>query len=186
MAENEDRRVARTKQSIYDALFALMGEKDCERITVTDLAERANINRKTFYVYYAGIDDLLAHIEDELYEKYAPFFRGTEVLSPEFDVYGFFAAVADIIEADMPVLQTLSRSGRLYSLEERLKALIVEELQPQLVMVRDAQALRLYLEYAVAGIFAILIDWIREPKCSLEDFTTFLAKVTLTSFRAIQ
>ena len=186
MANIRDRRVIRTKKNIYDALFSLMEEKNYAKITVTDLAERADINRKTFYVYYTGVDDLLEHIENELYEKYAPIFRGIDVVSSEFDVYSFFQGLSDMIEKDMQVLQLLSRSGKLLGLEERTKKLLVEIFQEQLIKERESQELRLYLEYAAAGILSMLSEWIQNPKSSLEDFTTFLAKVTLGSFRAIQ
>ncbi len=47
-----DPRVTRTRKLIRDALTALIAEKSFEAITVQDIAERATINRATFYAHY--------------------------------------------------------------------------------------------------------------------------------------
>ncbi len=59
----EDLRVQRTIKSIYDAFSELILERDYEKITVTELAKRAMINKKTFYRYYPTLDDLLAELQ---------------------------------------------------------------------------------------------------------------------------
>jgi AcrR family transcriptional regulator len=67
----KDLRVRRTRASIRRAFEELMLEKDYEKITVTELADRAIINKKTFYAYYSDLDDLLAEIQDELSQEFA-------------------------------------------------------------------------------------------------------------------
>lgn len=66
----EDLRVQRTVNSIYAAFEALICEKDYEKITVKALAERAQINKKTFYRYYPTLDDLLAEMQARLSQGY--------------------------------------------------------------------------------------------------------------------
>ncbi|MBQ2217359.1 MAG: TetR/AcrR family transcriptional regulator, partial [Firmicutes bacterium] len=63
--KKEDRRVVRTKKAIRSAFAELLSEKDYNDITVTDIAERADINRKTFYNYYRNTEDLVKEIECE-------------------------------------------------------------------------------------------------------------------------
>jgi AcrR family transcriptional regulator len=48
-----DPRITRTRKLIRDALTSLIAEKSFEAITVQDIAERATINRATFYAHYA-------------------------------------------------------------------------------------------------------------------------------------
>lgn len=48
-AHKPDRRVARTKKAIKNAFAELMSEKEISEITVKDIAETADVNRKTFY-----------------------------------------------------------------------------------------------------------------------------------------
>lgn len=66
----EDLRVQRTINSIYQAFEELVCEKDYAKITVTELAKRAQINKKTFYRYYETLDDLLAELQARYAEGY--------------------------------------------------------------------------------------------------------------------
>ena len=50
-----DRRVLKTKRAIRNAFAKLMVEKDINDITVMELSETADINRKTFYNYDSGV-----------------------------------------------------------------------------------------------------------------------------------
>jgi AcrR family transcriptional regulator len=53
-----DRRVARTRALLQDALITLIPERGYAAITVENICEKANIGRSTFYTHYAGKDEL--------------------------------------------------------------------------------------------------------------------------------
>ncbi len=59
----EDLRVQKTINSIYQAFEELICEKEYPKITVKELAQRAQINKKTFYRYYPTLDDLLREMQ---------------------------------------------------------------------------------------------------------------------------
>lgn len=61
-----DRRVKKTKKQLRQALMDLMTEKPSKSISVRELAERADINRGTFYIHYQDVNDLLQRLEDEM------------------------------------------------------------------------------------------------------------------------
>ena len=42
-----------------EALLSLLENKEYEFITVTEICEKAGVNRSTFYLHYQNIDDLL-------------------------------------------------------------------------------------------------------------------------------
>lgn len=54
-----DRRKARTRRLLREALFALMLEKGYETITIEDITERADVGRTTFYLHYKDKEELL-------------------------------------------------------------------------------------------------------------------------------
>ena len=47
-----DLRVKKTERAIRKAFYELMLEKPIPKITVKELAERAEINKTTFYAHY--------------------------------------------------------------------------------------------------------------------------------------
>ncbi|MDX8477952.1 TetR/AcrR family transcriptional regulator [Mesorhizobium sp. VK24D] len=69
-----DRRVARTRGMLHQALLSLILEKGYEAILVEDICERANIGRSTFYAHFTSKDDLkrsgLEHLRLELLERH--------------------------------------------------------------------------------------------------------------------
>ncbi|MEC0307796.1 TetR/AcrR family transcriptional regulator [Paenibacillus lautus] len=69
MTKKADRRQIRTNQLLRRTLFELMGEKNISAITVTDIANRANINRGTFYLHYRDVPDMLDKIKEEVLQK---------------------------------------------------------------------------------------------------------------------
>ncbi len=63
---NEDLRVRKTITGIKAAFEALICEKAYDRITVKELCDRAQVNKKTFYHYYETLDALLGELQMEL------------------------------------------------------------------------------------------------------------------------
>lgn len=57
-----DRRVLRTRNAIRTAFTDLLAETSYDKITITALAKRADVDRKTFYTHYASIDSLLEDV----------------------------------------------------------------------------------------------------------------------------
>lgn len=59
MAETTDRRVLRSRRLLADALLDLIVEKGYEQITIQEIADRADLNRATFYLHYTSKEELL-------------------------------------------------------------------------------------------------------------------------------
>lgn len=57
-ARQDDRRVRRTKQTLYHVLMTLVAEKPFDKITVQEILERANVGRTTFYAHFQSKEDL--------------------------------------------------------------------------------------------------------------------------------
>jgi AcrR family transcriptional regulator len=152
-----DRRILRTRDTLGDALVALMQEKPFEEITVQQVLDRAGVGRATFYVHYRDKDDLfLSDMEDFLEHCSTALTRQGASVKRLLPVQEFFTHVRDAREfyvalvksGKMNDVQALGRGFFARSIEERLKiAGVVEASQ------RSAQA------YALAGSFFSLLDW---------------------------
>jgi len=68
-SSSTDLRVRRTRRLLRDALVALIEERGFDTLKVSDIADRAMINRATFYRHYRDKYDLLTHCMDDVFEE---------------------------------------------------------------------------------------------------------------------
>ena len=153
-----DRRILRTRDTLGDALVALMQERNFDDITVQDVLDRAGVGRSTFYAHYRDKDDLfLSDVEDFL-ERFSAALQQHEPRSRRLlPVREFFAHVretrdfyAALVKAGkIHDVQVLARGFFARSIDQRLQAAGVA-LDPPL---RSAHA------HALAGSLFSLLDW---------------------------
>jgi AcrR family transcriptional regulator len=67
--EKQDRRTRRTRRILREALHSLILEKGYERVTVRDIAHRADVGRSTFYVHFENKDKLHLSAFDQVRES---------------------------------------------------------------------------------------------------------------------
>ena len=68
MAQRDDRRARFTRESLKDALRALLGEKGFNDISVAELCRRADVTRATFYRHFVGIMDVVDLLVDDAFD----------------------------------------------------------------------------------------------------------------------
>ena len=64
--KRDDPRVRRTRRALFEALIEIAETKDFNEVTISEIAERAGINRKTFYLHYRDKHALLDEAIDSL------------------------------------------------------------------------------------------------------------------------
>lgn len=69
MINPNDPRVLRTRQIITEAFRALLQTKGFDTITIKDIAQKATINRSTFYAHYEDKFALLDEITSQEFEN---------------------------------------------------------------------------------------------------------------------
>lgn len=180
-----DRRVQRTQKNIRNALISLLSEKELSQITVKELSDKADINRKTFYSYYSGIDDILDKIEDEIVEKLLAIIRDYDFRSSDFDTYALFCSLNQIINDDFELYRSLIFSNNydflLIKVKNTIKKTLLERYAPKI----NAQnnLLGLYAEYVASGIVSMYIEWFHsDNSVSLEELAKAASDITLFGF----
>lgn len=98
MLEGMDPRIARTRQSLQQALLALAREQPLDAISVADIAGRAGVHRSSFYQHYADKETLLADAIDRAVDEAAERSLATELAS----------GVGDATPDEQQILQTLT------------------------------------------------------------------------------
>lgn len=62
-----DRRQRKTRRAIFEALIALLEQKDFEHITVEQILEKADVGRATFYTHFETKEYLLKELCEDLF-----------------------------------------------------------------------------------------------------------------------
>ncbi len=65
MSNKIDLRILKTEEAIKKTFKDMLLEMPYEKLSIKELCERAKINRKTFYLHYNSIDDVLDEFQEE-------------------------------------------------------------------------------------------------------------------------
>lgn len=90
-------KVLKTKTSIYKAFKKMVCEMNPNNITVKELAERANIHRKTFYLHFSCIEDLYEDVLEKMSKEY---FEEVEKLPIPNNIYDLTKILFDFCSKD--------------------------------------------------------------------------------------
>lgn len=181
-----DRRVLRTKKNIRQTFLQLLSEKSLTQLTVKELSEQADINRKTFYMYYSTIEEILSELEDELVQKLVLVFEKELFDREVFDSYSFFENLNLAIQGDIELYRTLNHSDLLPHLILRAKNALIDVFFRKYNIPADSDSERyiLYAEYAASGILSMYTKWFSNDfHMSLEELTKTAAEITLYGFQ---
>ena len=124
--EKFDRRVVRTKQQIRRALIELLAEKGESSIAVRELAQRANINRGTFYIHYKDIHDLVSQLMEEAIEKLVAVCKRHPPAQTPRASYPFLTDLFQTLQSDAPLFILLLGSSGSNAYSNRLCVAIQE------------------------------------------------------------
>ena len=102
-----DRRVARTRTALFDALVTLIRQKDYEAITIEEILRQANVGRSTFYAHFRSKDELLQKSLDRLKQQLLAA-RADQAWAPS---RALFEHIAE--HADLQLKMAASRGGRI-------------------------------------------------------------------------
>lgn len=152
----DNRRVRMTKRMLKEALLELLEHKPLEKVTVTQVCARADVNRSTFYAYYESVEQLLREIEDEVLEDFP--------VLPETEVGDADARFLEVLEHFFDQVKEQQRLFRvLFIQRESSSRRLINAVMEQYVSAprsEDGVLKRYAYTYCVNGVTGILREWI--------------------------
>ncbi len=181
----EYKSAIRSRKLIRQAFVELMQEKDLEKITVTDIVSRADINRGTFYAHYQDTRAVIEQIENELIEKMLEFLG-------EFQYKNFFQnplplllKLARYLEEDLEFYRILINARGAEQFLVKIKNIFVKYMEndsdtPEGVKKSPEFVVR--INFFAGGIINLYQIWFRnEIECSLNEISLQISKLVISN-----
>lgn len=164
LRRSTDRRVVRTRKAIREAFFKLMENQDYHKITIASVAREADIDRKTFYLHYRSVSDLVDEVIRDEAQKIVASCR--EALCSDgdkgLDVSKLFQSISLALAPDMTRSKRVLQHVSLQDVLDRLEASLVDVLMEDNVLGlrRDDPYVPYIVSFFCAGLVAVYRRWL--------------------------
>ncbi len=159
-----DRRVEKTRTAIREAYFKILMENAEKRPTITQIAKAANIDRKTFYLHYDSVDDILREFIREKVEELVGRLKEEIIFEDSFNIKKVFERLNQEIYENLQLFQFISTNKEydyfLDQMREMLVEIVVESGGKYFSL--SAGELKFYAEFYISGIISVYTFWMKE------------------------
>lgn len=187
--KRQDRRVAKTKKSIEEAVLKLMAKKDYNSITITDIANEADINRKTFYNYYNNINDVMEEIETRIIDRFEELIETVIFDSVPGSHLSILKMLDRLITDNIEYIKLILDVPRGTVLFDKISDSIIETSKSVLINNTDMTSMEADLTstYIMAGTIAVYRKYINEKDETnsriVEKLTSAMSSASLRAAR---
>ena len=185
MEKTLDRRVIKTKKAIRNAFAKLLAVKDINDITVSDIAELADINRKTFYNYYPGIHSVIDEIENDISEAFSSVLGEINHREELENPFSIFEKLTSIINTDMDFYGHFFTMNGNTNMTNKIVNLLKEKAKPAMISQTgiDETTAETALTFMLYGMIAVFQSWFNsDRKRSIEDISEM---ISIISFKGL-
>ena len=173
MAKAEYRSALRSKKLINEALADLLTEKPLDKITVTDVVTRADINRGTFYAHYKDIPDVVDHLIQQTFSAIRDVVMGQE--QPRTNVgLALLSTIQSILEEDLVFYRKILNSSASSIMQEQLVSILMEFLleHKDRFYPGSQEEYQIAIRFCAGGLSNLYRDWFAgKLSCSLSELT---------------
>ena len=180
--ERVDLRVKKTKRLIRNAVAALLKEKDADEISVKEVADLADINRKTFYNYYSNVGQVVSEIENEVVDTLDGAMKDSDLQTVLENPSGVFMNLLDVLGRDPELYNSFLHMDVNSSLMSKVAEDTMERARENYASQTHMKGERLdiLLEYLFSGMFSAFRKWFNSDKqVSLEQVSEDIGNVSV-------
>lgn len=165
--ESKDRRQRKTHKAVERGLIELLQKKDYDQITISELTEVADINRKTFYNNYESIDDVIESIEKKLTAYIFSKLPKQIDINNEIEIYNFFNEFTRITEPYKKMIQRITRHRGVTVILEKIENTIAPYIERSMMKYHiDASVIPYVSRYITSGMTSIFYEWFKNDTLS--------------------
>ncbi len=163
-----------TASLMNQALLALFEKKDIDFISITEITQKAGVNRSTFYLHYDNIYELLEETLENLNKDFLSSFSEQALFDIKSTDNAFLITEEYLIpylnfcKKNKRILKLVHQKPQLFQTERIYKQMYNTILYPAVSLFLKDETQRIYnLEFFTQGIVGIIHKWI-ELDCNTE------------------
>lgn len=160
-SESETRRVKMTKKLIKDSLMEILETKTLSNISVTELCERADVNRSTFYAYYDDLLSVVEEVEDEMIKMIPSGELSAEPKNMEEQIVSNVESLFKYVRKYSKFFTILLQMGDM-NFKGRLMYAILKNFPIKTIDADTKKEVILGYIFAMNGVIGILQEWLQE------------------------
>lgn len=186
MDKKIDKRVQKTKHAIYIAFVELLNEKDVNQITITDIAKKANINRKTFYNYYTDTYEVMEEIQNLVVGAFIKNIGTVEFTNMADFLPEIFVKFTETVNHDLEFYHLLFNTNNRSYFIVKIVDILREHVQKRLEETEqlDLRRFKVAVDLYIPGIISIYMNWfINSYDYSIEELSTLLTDFILNGIQ---
>lgn len=187
MDKQDDLRILKTKKAIKDAFFDLVSEKTFEKVAVSDIADKAMINRATFYLHYQDKYDLLNSLENEVLnsiEKISLIVTRKYILTctEQGLVFPHVKKILSYVEDNPQFFNLVANDSIGLTFYNKIGEKISQRIFDELPELKSTTTLWKYMQnFIISAYSSIINQWIKnDRKESKEEIALLITKLTKT------
>ena len=177
----EYRSAIRSRKMIRKSFLELLKEKDISKITVTDIVNKADLNRSTFYAHYVDVRAITEEMENEVIDKMIEILKKFEFKNFFNNPTPLLLEVSRFLESNEETYKILLKVNEAESFLKKLKNefakyMISDTDIPEYL--KDSKMVNLRISYFAGGIINMYQDWFSgNLNCSLNDIALEVSKL---------
>lgn len=180
-----DRRSLRTKRNIREAFLELIQIKELRKITITELADKADIDRKTFYLHYESISGILVEIGNDIEKELYDIIKNNQ---ESFSVKKIILDLNSIMIRDLEFYKLITKEESYLVLKNRFKDILKNAIKNTFYNDQTISELEFlfYAEYMSSGVIGIYTDWLNSPNdITIDQLTIMIENAVSNSWNHI-
>ena len=162
MAKAEYRSSIRSRDLIKSALLSLLMDKDLDEITVSALAQKAGVNRGTFYAHYKNISEVLESIQSDVARQLGRLFQHLDADSIFYDCESILSACIDFLRRSPEYYRTLLTIDNGKGMLDLWRSSLINYLESSSFLagntIRNAVSYRCAINFAINGAVELIVD----------------------------
>lgn len=175
----------RSQRFIRQAFMELIKEKKLDKITVTDIVSKADINRSTFYAHYSDVKALVEEIQTEFVDNSIQLIKDADFLELLKHPVPLLRRWIDIANENRDFYTFLGRTAASTNLIEQIKIMLVEKAMNMEQIpenIRNQKNFEIRVNFFVGGIINVYQQYlIGNLDASSEEIVADIAELIKNS-----